>query len=57
VSRYDDMPPASDMDGDILACCLYTGLGGEKIENIPTVADLLPELWSECLKTRGIHEL
>jgi hypothetical protein len=45
------------MDGDILACCLYTGLGGEKIENIPTVADLLPELWSECLKTRGIHEL
>ena len=57
VTRYDDMPPANDMDGDILACCLYAGLGCEKIENIPTVAELMPELWSECLRAQGIKEL
>lgn len=49
VARYDDMPPANDMDGDVLACCLYAGLGCEKIENIPTVAELLPKLWSDCV--------
>lgn len=53
VTRYDDMPPALDMDGDILACCLYAGLGCEKIENIPAVAELLTELWSERLNADG----
>ena len=53
VTRYDDTPPANDMDGDILACCLYAGLGCEKIENIPTVSELLPELWFEYLSTQG----
>lgn len=49
VRRYDDMPPAFDMEGDISACCLYAGQGCGKIESIPTVAELLPGLWSECL--------
>ena len=53
VTRYDDMPPAYDMDGDVLACCLYAGMGCEKIKNIPSVAELLPELWSECLASGG----
>jgi len=53
VTRYDDMPPAYDMDGDVLACCLYAGLGCEKITSIPTVAELLPELWSECRSSGG----
>jgi hypothetical protein len=43
------MPPAFDMEGNVLDCCLYAGLGCEKIENIPTVAELLPKLWSEYL--------
>ena len=54
VTRYDDMPPAFDMDGDILASCLYAGLGCGKIGNIPTVAELLPELWSGCLKAERV---
>lgn len=49
VTRYDDMPPANDMDGDVLDCCLYAGLGCGNIKDIPTVAELLPRLWSECL--------
>ena len=53
ITRYDDTPPANDMEGDILACCLYAGLGCEKIGNIPTVAKLLPELWSERLKAEA----
>ncbi len=53
VTRYDDTPPAFDMDGDILACCLYAGVGCGKITHIPTVAELLSELWSECLKAES----
>lgn len=55
IIRYDDTPPAYDMSGDILACVLYAGTGCEKINNIPTVAELLPELWSECLRAQGIN--
>lgn len=55
VVRYDDTPPADDMSGDILACVLYAGKGCAKISDIPTVADLVPELWSECLSATGIN--
>jgi len=50
IIRYEEMPPADDMDGDILACVLYAGIGCGKIKNIPTVTELVPELWSECVK-------
>jgi len=49
IKRYDEMPPAQDMTGDILACVLYAGIGCEKIRDIPSVSELLPKLWSECL--------
>ncbi len=55
VMRYDDNPPAFDMDGDVLACCLYAGMGCGKIEDVPTVAELLPRLWSECLNTQDLQ--
>ena len=50
ITRYEEMPPANDMTGDILACVLYAGTGCGKIKDIPTVSELLPELWSECVK-------
>lgn len=54
IMRYEEMPPANDMIGDILACVLYAGTGCGKIEDVPTVSELLPNLWSECLKVQGI---
>jgi len=36
---------------------MQAGLGCEKIENIPTDAELLPELWLGFLKAQGINEL
>ena len=55
IRRYEEMPPAFDMSGDILACVLYAGTGCGKINNIPSVSELLPKLWSECLKMQGNH--
>lgn len=55
IMRYDEMPPANDMTGDILACVLYAGTGCGKIKDIPPVSELLPKLWSECLKTQDIN--
>ena len=55
IVRYDDTPAAYDMSGDILACVQYAGTGCERINSIPAVAELLPELWSECLRAQGIH--
>lgn len=46
ITRYEEIPPAMDMSGDILACVLYAGVGCGKIRNIPTAAQLLAELWS-----------
>jgi hypothetical protein len=43
-THNDNVPPASDMGGDVLACRLYAGLGCEKITDIPTVADFLTNL-------------
>jgi nitronate monooxygenase len=53
IRRYEEMPPAFDMSGDILACVLYSGTGCGKINEILSVSDLLPKLWSECLEMQG----
>lgn len=55
ISRYEEMPPANDMTGDILACVLYAGTGCGKINDIPTVSELLPSLWSACLKAQRVE--
>ncbi len=47
IKRYDDTPPAADMEGHILECCLYAGKGCSCIEDIPEAAVFLSELWSE----------
>ena len=47
IKRYDDTPPAADMEGHILECCLYAGKGCGRIEDIPKAAVLLSELWAE----------
>lgn len=52
IVRYDDTPAAHDMTGNVAACVQYAGLGCGKIRDIPTVRDLIPELWSEYLKAR-----
>ena len=55
IKRYDETPPAYDMTGDILACVLYAGAGCGKINDVPSVSELLPSLWSECLKAQNVE--
>ncbi len=56
VRRYDDMPPNADMQGDVLACCLYAGTGVARIREIRPAGALVKELWEDALAAfRGPH--
>lgn len=44
VRRYDDAPPDADMQGDVLACCLYAGAGVGKITGIQSARELVRDL-------------
>ena len=46
--RYDDSPPLRSVNGEVTDCCLYAGLGVEKISDVPTVKELVDRLWTEC---------
>ncbi|MCC7230495.1 MAG: nitronate monooxygenase [Fimbriimonadaceae bacterium] len=45
ILRYEMASPQEGMEGEIEAMCLYAGTGVREIRGIPTVADLLAELW------------
>lgn len=45
IFRYEMAAPQDGMEGEIEAMCLYAGTGVREIRGIPTVADLLAELW------------
>lgn len=45
IFRYEMAAPQEGMQGEIEAMCLYAGTGVREIRSIPTVADLLAELW------------
>lgn len=45
IHRYDDTPPDAGMEGDVLSCCLYSGMGVSKISEIKPAATLVQELW------------
>ena len=47
IKRYGIYEPLANMEGDVLDCCLYAGKGCGNIEDIPEVAVLLSDLWSE----------
>lgn len=47
ITRYDDMPPSMNDEGDILDCCLYAGTGVGKILKVSTAADVLADIWTE----------
>jgi len=47
LKRYDDVPPAKSMEGNILDSCLYAGTGCGNIEDIPDAQTLLSRIWSE----------
>jgi nitronate monooxygenase len=47
VHRYDDTPPSADMQGDIIACCLYAGAGVGKVSSVRPAAELVKELAAE----------
>ncbi len=56
VRRYDDMPPHSRLDGDVLDCCLYAGTGVGRITAVRAADSLVKELWhdaSVCLGRPG----
>jgi len=47
IKRYGIYEPLANMEGHVLDCCLYAGKGCGNIEDIPEVAVLLSDLWSE----------
>lgn len=48
VLRYNDAPALDSMTGNVMDCCLYAGLGTEKIGDIPNAKALVHRLWDEC---------
>jgi nitronate monooxygenase len=44
INRYDDMPPSSGMQGDVMACCLYAGTGVGKITDVRSAGALVKDL-------------
>lgn len=46
--RYSDTAPRQGFTGDIEAMCQYAGIGCAAIHDIPSAADLLPQLWQEA---------
>ena len=47
IKRYDDAPPQQQTSGQILDCCLYAGTGCGVIENIPSAAQLIAQLFDQ----------
>ncbi len=47
LKRYSGDEPLSSMSGSILECCLYAGTSCGKVTDIPTIAELVPGLWSD----------
>jgi nitronate monooxygenase len=48
IRRYDCAAPTVDMEGDVLACCLYAGAGAYKIRDIRPAGSLLGDLWKSA---------
>ena len=48
IIRYDDTPPLANTTGDIMATCLYAGMGVDSITDVPTVAEMMKRLWREA---------
>jgi nitronate monooxygenase len=44
VIRYVDTPPNFDMQGNVMACCLYAGTGVGKITDVRPAGALVKEL-------------
>ena len=48
ILRYADDPPLKSMQGTLLDCCLYAGLGVTQITDVPSVHTLVNQLWEEA---------
>jgi nitronate monooxygenase len=48
IHRYDDAPPRQDARGKVLDCCLYAGIGVEKVRDVRPAGQLVEELWREA---------
>ncbi len=48
IKKYDFSKPMKDFSiSDVSDWCLYAGLGCDKIDDVPSVAELIRRLWSE----------
>ena len=56
VLRYADSAPTSGMQGDVLACCLYSGSGVERIAAVRPAEELVMELSSQALDRLSSHK-
>ncbi|HZX72579.1 MAG TPA: nitronate monooxygenase [Rhodanobacter sp.] len=48
IWRYDDMPAMQSMTGEVMDCCLFAGLGVDRILDTPSARELVEHLWNEC---------
>ena len=51
--RYDVAPPLAAAEGDVLAACLYAGLGVGEIAAVEGAEGLTRRLWAEALAVLG----
>jgi nitronate monooxygenase len=48
INRYNETPPSSRMQGDVMACCLYSETGVGKITDIRPAGALVQELLADA---------
>jgi len=49
VLRYSSFSPVRDLSGAVTDMAMYAGQGVEDVRDIPTAADLVARLWTECV--------
>jgi NAD(P)H-dependent flavin oxidoreductase YrpB (nitropropane dioxygenase family) len=47
IHLYDDDAPQAGVEGDVLAMCMYAGMGVGEIKDIPSAAELVTRLLKE----------
>jgi nitronate monooxygenase len=50
--RYWSYPPGHEVQGAVVECALYAGLGVEFVKDLPAAGELVQRLWRECETAR-----
>jgi len=53
IERYATSYPVEGTTGEMLDLALYAGTGVDKINDLPTIDELLKNIWKEYLEFSG----